>query len=360
MQFAGTAKPPLGIVYDSNFGETIDSVLALAVLHGFAGKLQCRIASLSINYPDLRAAQLCDSIERFYASAITGPAAIFFTPSPIGIVEGKSQAAGDRPLLVKTVARTDEAGKKLWSTRLQKWNDTAIPELLIRNALSAQYDGNAGIVLSGPATNLASLLSLNGSAPLITSKVKYLVVAGGEFPSGKSEPNFKADLAAARKVLAEWPTPVIFSGREVGSQLPFRGASIETDFAYNAAHPIAEAYRSAHEMPYDAPGWALAAMLYAIRPEEGYFKLSEPGTVTLTNDGRTEFKPGADGRHRYLIADPAQQERISKIYAEMASAKPVMRGPRRPPQQQQNEEKPAEKPKAPESAPKPPESAPKQ
>ncbi|MCU1257401.1 MAG: hypothetical protein JWO80_286, partial [Bryobacterales bacterium] len=67
MQFAGIKKPPTGIVYDSDLGSGIDSVLALALLHGLDGRNEARIASLSISNPDLKAAQLCDVIEKFYA-----------------------------------------------------------------------------------------------------------------------------------------------------------------------------------------------------------------------------------------------------------------------------------------------------
>jgi hypothetical protein len=65
-------------------------------------------------------------------------------------------------------------------------------------------------------------------------------------------------------------------------------------------------------MPYDAPAFAMAAMLYAVHPNDGYFKLS------------------GSGNPRVLVLDPEQKERIIRIYIEMASAKPVPRKPRRP------------------------------
>jgi len=301
--------PPIGVVYDSNLGQGIDSVLALALLHGFAGKQQCRIASLTINYPDLRAVQFCDAIEHFYSSAANNDPFGPLRQLPLGVVEGKNRPVADLPILAKP-----------WQSGIAKWNDTAIPELVMRNALMANYDGNAAVVLSGPATNLASLLKLFDSGPLIEAKVKLLAVAGGDFT---------ADLPAARRVLAEWPTPIVFCSREVGAQLPFPGASIDSAFAYSPTQPIAAAYRAAGTMPYDAPASALAAMLYTIRPKDGYFTLSDPGTVSIGNDGRTAFQPSAQGRHRYLKVDPAKRESIAKVYVEMASAKPVAPPPRR-------------------------------
>ena len=113
-----------------------------------------------------------------------------------------------------------------------------------------------------------------------------------------------SDIAAARKLFAEWPTPVVAVGSEVGDALPYPGASIEKDFAWSPAHPVVDAYRALKPMPYDAPASALAAVLHAVHPEDGYFTLSDPGTITVQDDGRTRFTPAADGRHRYLIVDP--------------------------------------------------------
>ena len=107
---------------------------------------------------------------------------------------------------------------------------------------------------------------------------------------------------------------------------------------------VVDAYCAFKPMPYDAPTGGMAAVLYAIRPQEGYFKLSEPGVIQVLGDGRTRFTPSAGGKHRYLILDPAQRERIVKTYTEIASAKPAPRQPRfRPPKpQQQPPPKPAE------------------
>ena len=51
----------------------------------------------------------------------------------------------------------------------------------------------------------------------------------------------------------------------------------------------------------------------------------------------TKFTASAQGKHRYLILDPAQKERILKIYTEVASAKPVPRLPRFRPQQKKDD-----------------------
>jgi hypothetical protein len=133
--------------------------------------------------------------------------------------------------------------------------------------------------------------------------------------------------------------------------LLFPASSIENDFSWSPAHPVVDAYRAYQAMPYDAPSWDMTAVLYAVRPEAGYFKLSEPGTISVLSDGSTRFSASAGGKHRYLILDPAQKENIVKTYIEIASAKPAPRQPRRRQQPQEQQQKPPEPPKPPEAKP---------
>jgi hypothetical protein len=78
-------------------------------------------------------------------------------------------------------------------------------------------------------------------------------------------------------------------------------------------------------MPYDAPSTALAAVLQAVHPDDGYFTLSAPGTIEVLEDGRTRFAAAANGKHRYVIVDPAQKERITGVYTALVSAPPAPR-----------------------------------
>ncbi len=353
MQFTGLNKKPApGLLFDSDFGRTIDSVLALALLHGLENKSDVRQAAITISNPDLKAAQFCDVVEKFYSSANAGPMAAFFTPAPIGLyADGKK--APDTPVFTAALAKKKEDGKPVFAPRIRNLNDTAIAEVLLRNALTAQYDQNAVVVMAGPSANLNRLLTLNGAKDLISAKVKLLVIAAGAYGSGASDTSLRGDVAGMRKLLAEWPTPVVMCGREVGEAAPYPAASIETDYAYNPDHPIAAAYRAYKTMPYEAPTTDMAAILYAARPKEQYFKLSDPGTVTISDDGKTVLSASASGKHRYLIFDPEQKEKVIKAYTELASAKPVSRVPRRLPNVDKIDDAAAEKTDKPESPEKP-------
>ena len=343
MQLFG-GKPPLGVLFDSDMGNSIDDALALAVLYGLDGKNEARVVSVSVSKANLKAAALAEVIGRFYAGAVSGSFAAVGRTLPVGL-SARGKMPEDAPIF-KILDKKNDKGELVYQHGINRMIDTAEVAPMLRNALTSQQDGNATVVMVGPATNLAELLELPGAKDWITRKVKYLSMMGGAYPvSAEPEFNIKADIKAAQKLFAEWPTPIVASGFEVGNELLYPSTSIESDFGWNENHPVADAYRAYEKMPYDAPTWDVTSVLYAVRPEAGLFKLSGPGTITVSDDGNTRFTQGAGGLHRYLILDPAQKERILKIFVELATAKPVPRVPRfRQQQQQQQKQAPATKP----------------
>ncbi len=327
MQFGRGGKPSAGAFFDSDFA-TIDTFLAQAVLHGLQGKNDCRVAIVTMTRPNLPVAGFVDAVERYYR----GPAGNFAQVPPVGVrTEG---AAGETPAGVTApFEKKGPDGKPLHENKVRTVIDTGDPNTLFRNYLEAQNDQNAFFVLAGPATNLAAALQFRGMKELIAAKIRFLVMAGGAFEANAGpETHFKADVAAAKRVLAEWPTPVILAGAEIGAAFPFPGASIAKEFAANSPeHPVAELYREWKTAGYNAPSDALAAALYAARPKETYFKVSEAGTVTVHDDGRTSFVAAAGGKHQHLIVDASQRDKVVQAYVDLASAKPVLPQRFRPP-----------------------------
>jgi hypothetical protein len=332
----GAEKPAAGVFFDTDFA-TVDSVLAVGLLYGLQGKGNCRVAIVTVSRPNLAVVGFADAVERFYR----GPAGTFAQVPPVGMVTAGSPGETS-PAFVEPFQKKKPDGMPVYRNAVRSVIDTGDPNTLIRNYLEAQYDGNAFFVLSGPATNLAAALAFPGLKETIAAKVKYLVVAGGAFPAGAPEAHIRADIPAARRVFAEWPTSIVASGYEIGAALDFPGSSIDQEFAAAVPdNPIADAYRAWRPMPYDAPSWAMAASLYAGRPNEGYFKLSGPGTIQVHDDGQTSFTASHQGRHQYLINDPEQKDRILRAYVELASAKPVPRQRFRPADAAEKVEEPA-------------------
>ena len=338
----GQSRPPVGIIYDSDLGNRIDDVLALATLYGLDGKNECRVVSITISKPSLKAAAFGEVLGRFYSGAVSGAFNAVGRTLPIGLASGGTRPE-ETPMMKAVLEAKTPEGKPKYENGIHSINDTAEPHAVIRNAFTSQYDQNCIVVLAGPATNLVRAMELPGSKGLIERKVRSLVMMGGDF-SGSMNPeaNIKADIASARKLFAEWPGEILVSGYEVGAALRYPAASIEKDFDWSKAHhPVVDAYRAAEQMPYDAGTWDVSAVLQAVRPKENYFKLSEPGTVQVDDEGHTKFVASAKGKHRLMSVDPAQKDRVIEAYVALVSAKPVMRLPRfRPPAEKKVEATP--------------------
>jgi len=311
----------VGIVYDTALSR-IDDALTMALLYGLDGKKEERFVSVSVSRKSLKAAIYSDVVGRFYAGAVSGAIGFGGRTLPVGLAD-ISPLKGDEAFFAKPLERTTLDGKPAYDSDIHNDLDTAEVAAVIRNAFTAQWDGNTIVLVSGPASNMARVLETGNAKDWIQRKVSLLVFTGGRFPNGAAEDNVKADIAAAKRMFAEWPSPIVACGAEMDGVISYPGSSIEKDFTWSPAHPIVDAYRAGGTMPYDAPVWAMNAALYAVRPKEGYYKLSEPGTISVTDDGRTTFTPSANGKHHYMIYDPAQKDRIVKTFTEIASAKPV-------------------------------------
>jgi inosine-uridine nucleoside N-ribohydrolase len=208
---------------------------------------------------------------------------------------------------------------------------TEAPEAvsLLRRTLAAQPDGSVVIVQVGFSTNLARLLDTQPDAAspqdgseLVRRKVRLLSVMAGNFSDGKPEFNLAQDVPSAVKLFHEWPTPIVVSGFEIGVAMPFPASRLEHDFAYVQDHPVADAYRSYMKMPYDRPTWDLTAVLYAVRPDDAYFSLSPPGTITVQPDGGSRFGASASGNHHYLVLTDEQRVKTLEAMIVLASQPP--------------------------------------
>ena len=274
---AGAA--PVRVIFDTDMGNDIDDAVALAILHALESRGEAKLLAVTITKDNPQAAAFVDLVNTFYRRP----------EIPIGVVKsGKTPA--DSAMLRVPVEKKRADGSMVYPRRLA---DAPEATALLRRILERESDGAVVFVQVGFSTNLARLLD---SAPeLVARKVRLLSVMAGAFPAGKPEYNVKTDIPSARKVFAEWPSPVVFSGWEVGAAMLFPGARVENEFAWTENHPVADSYRAYRKMPYDRPTWDPTSALYAVRPERGYFSLSAPGRVTVDDEGRTVFTPAADG-----------------------------------------------------------------
>src|SRR5690349_17094314 len=103
MQFQPQGKPPVGIVFDADLGNNIESALALASLYGFQGKGESRVISVSTTRPGINAAIFADILVRFYTG---DPGPFGGGPTPIGLTLGKP--APDTPFVTQVIGKMAE------------------------------------------------------------------------------------------------------------------------------------------------------------------------------------------------------------------------------------------------------------
>jgi hypothetical protein len=130
---------------------------------------------------------------------------------------------------------------------------------------------------------------------LVRVKVRQLVSMGmGSYPSGTDPFNWRMDVAAAARVLNDWPAPLVVS--EWGSDI-FTGSEL------HARTPHENPIRTAYEIYLGGPGknrpsWDLAAVLYAVRGAASPFR--------AVTGSRIRFDPHT-GQHHWLPDQPDSQ-----------------------------------------------------
>lgn len=318
-------RAPIGVVLDVDLAGRADALLAVALLNGLCARNEARRISLSVSRLSLDAARFADVIAEFYPNLPLNAGY-----STIGMPDAAPPSRGAAGL-ASLLALEAPGGGLLYPSNVRRLVDTADSAVLSRNLLLAEQDGNAAVVLAGPATGLARLLTLHGARAQIAAKVKHLCVALGAYVGSRVEASVGSDIAAARALFAGWPTPIVAVGAEVGEAIRYPASRLEEGLSWSPAHPVAAAYRALGTMPYDAPTTALAALSYAVQPGAGHFEISEPGVIHVLDDGRTQFTPRAGGTHRHLRLDPAQKERLLGLYGALVSAPPAPRPVRRKP-----------------------------
>lgn len=295
-------KKPTPVIFDTDIGPDYDDVGAIAMLHALADSGEATIlATMACNKNPPTAAIL--SLFNTY----------FNRPDiPIGVPKG---------------AGVNLPAKQGWDTMivtrypysLRKDQEPADAVKLYRQILSKQPDNTVTIVTVGFFTNLSNLLNTAGDEyspltgkELVKKKVKLLVSMAGRFPKG-SEFNVNRDIPASQKVIADWPTTIIFSGFEIGVEILTGLPLINNPSIQNS--PVKDVF--ALSIPFDPQdkngrmSWDETAVLVAVRGWEKYYTLNE-GRFIVNQDGSNEWDSNGKG-HFHLVKKVPSSEMAALI-----------------------------------------------
>jgi pyrimidine-specific ribonucleoside hydrolase len=299
------------IIFDTDFGPDYDDVGALAFLHAMADSGKAEIlATLSCNKHELVGPSM-DALNTYFGRP----------DLPMGAPKG-------RAVNMTAFQHWPDSIVAKYPHKLEKTSDLPDAVSVYRKILHEQPDSSVTIVTVGFLTNLANLLqsqpdsnSLLTGMDLVSKKVKKLVSMAGKFPEGK-EFNVQMDSLASVFVCQNWPTPIVFTGWEIGSQIHTGLRLIASDITNS---PVKDVFRisipMADEDKSGRMSWDETAVLIAVYGTKGFFS-SVAGTMTVNADGSNGWVNRVAGNHTYVVQEmPVAQ--ISRFIEERMMHVPV-------------------------------------
>ncbi len=283
----GQAEPEF-IIFDTDISSDVDDVGAVAVLHSLADENRVQILSMAVSSGDPWSVSCLMALNSWYGRP----------EIPVGQVKG--------PSVVHESKYTEALSREFGEGWIDEKNILDAVSLY-RKTLAASPDNSVTIITVGYLTNLSNILSslpdeyspMTGKQ-LVALKVKKLITMGGQYPEGR-EWNFYQDTAAAKFVVALWPSAIDFIGYETGVEV-LTGAGLN---AMKDHHPVARAYELYNDLS-DRPSWDQIAVLASL-PEIEYnnkkieaFLYNDNGRNVVFEDGANKWNFQLDARHRYM------------------------------------------------------------
>ncbi|MEM9016290.1 MAG: nucleoside hydrolase [Verrucomicrobiota bacterium] len=314
----------LNVIFDTDMGNDTDDAMALAMLHSLQSRGVVNVLGITSTKDDPRSAAYLDAFNTFYGRP----------DIPIGTVRN-----GVNPEMKDFLKFAAE-----YPHDLKSGQDAERAMPFLRRLLVDQPDNSVTLLQVGFFTNFARLIETEGDdispltgMELVKQKVRELHVMAGAFQTVHynnryREYNVTKHLDPSKRLCANWPTPIIWSGFEIGYAATYPWQSIDEDFEQFDRHILKESYIAyAPEIPHDRPTWDLTTVLQAVYPDRGYFDLSPRGTVSMHEDGMTFFRPPPrkqaesehTGRDRYLIMDDVQKARVKEALTMLVSEPPM-------------------------------------
>jgi len=283
---------PVKIIFDSDMGPDFDDVGAITILHALAAKGECEILATvaSDGYPYI--APTLEVFNRYFQKPNI----------PIGV------PGPDAPKFSCPNHWNDSLVVK-YLPKLKTNADYPSATSVYRKVLAAQKDESVVIVTVGFLSNLETLLKsepdqfskLSGKE-LVAKKVKKWVAMAGGFPEG-NEFNINQHAAASVFTIANWPTPILFSGFEIGTKI-MTGNKVATQGTKGS--PVQWAYHYClsnyeNRQSLNRNSWDHSAVLCAVRNPEDYFYVIRNGTFVCNPDGSNTWNPEKNSNHSFLV-----------------------------------------------------------
>jgi inosine-uridine nucleoside N-ribohydrolase len=274
------------VIFDTDWGPDVDDVGALAILHALADNGELDLLGIAISFAGDEGATSLDAVNTFYGRP----------DIPIASIDN---VRGDPVAYRRVIAA--EFPHDIRPTEVEE------PVALYRRLLAAQPDDSVTIISVGFLTNLAALLESQADAhspltgpELVSRKVALYVQMGGRYPVQEpGDYNLGLDAPSSHAVITNWPTPILFSGGEIGDEVITGTERLRE--ATTAENPVHRAY----EIFNDFAGrfsWDQTAVLAGVRGPEPLWSVADDGYFEFDPDGAYRWQSTPDKDHAFLLA----------------------------------------------------------
>ena len=284
---------PVNVIFDTDMNGDVDDVGALAILNELTCLGEARMVACvtdAFDNPDHATGGTIEAINTYYGHGNV----------PIGAYHGTKYGCSsvyDGPVRDK------------FEKNFPTDDKLPAPLEIYRKALAAAPDKSITIVTVGMLENLPELLKSPADAispltgmELVKRKVKKLVSMAGRYPTSNldtAECNMSAgkwDGGPGQYVTGHWPTPILFSGFEIGDPI-ITGIPLKDTPADN---PVRLAYQL-YTQGKGRSSWDPTAVLAAVRDPHLYWDIKEDGYNWVNNFGANVWYPTPHRGHSYLV-----------------------------------------------------------
>lgn len=310
MALPSRGQSPVRIIFDTDMDTDCDNAGALALLHVLADRGEAEILATLVSSHYRYSVPCTAAINTYYSRP----------DLPVGSPKGAGASTNRGSAYARQIAEEFPA-------RYRSNDDAPDAAIVYRKLLAGEEDQSVVVVTVGYVTNLRDLLatgpddhsSLQG-VELVRRKVKRWVCMGGRYPRHLDPGvygNFKPDPASAVEAAQHWPTEVIFSG--LGQNI-ITGMSLQRTPETNPVRRVYDLYLKGTP---GRPSWDPIAVLYAVRPDEPFWRLQEQGYNHIFPNGTNEWRDSPDDpRHKLLNLQPQTKAKVQSIIEDLIARPP--------------------------------------
>lgn len=204
--------------------------------------------------------------------------------------------------------------------------EPTMSDTVLREVLSDVDDNGCTLLMIGNATNIANALKQPELLALMHKKIDTIVWMAGAFDTAMAENNIRVDKNASHALMALWQKDIHFVPFEVGAAIKFPGhrfVECDSDEPQNSTvHPIVQCYMNYVKKPHwGREVWDPVTLLYCLKDvlSIDIFNTKRGGVEIDENEVATLFT-GADFQNHVVVSAIDTQEKRAEALQEITRA----------------------------------------